>query len=574
MSEHNFLNPYPNPIDDASTAEHGVIASELIAEDRAADIETGPKTYGSVTETEVNDPNGGYGLPPGRLRVVVTGLFMAAFLSALDGTIVTTLLTTIASDLHQVGNISWIATSYMLSAAAFQPLFGKLSDIFGRKPLLLICSVLFAIGCALCVTDSLSWLIFGRFVTGIGASGFTALGTMTLSDLIPLRDRGYYQGLVNISFGLGSGCGGLVGGVIADALGWKYVFILQVPMALAVGLVIYLFLVLPAGSAGLGYVGQDTSQKLKRVDFLGSFFLVSALIFLMSAASLGGSTIEFSSPAFVGLVLGFFVFILTFAYVENNVSEEPIIPLELLRVRTVLALSLTNWFYTMGVFTNFFYVPIYFSLVLGLTPTENGKRIIPNFFAISFGSVLSGLYMKRTGRYYKLTVVSGIVCLVGTAHVLLLSPESSLFEQYTISLLPGLGYSSMLTVTLLALIALAPLKFQACTTSIQYTFRSTGSTIGVLIALALFQNLLHSRLTSKINGLVEDPTEAAKIIRKALSNANYAQTAPELVRIAVRDSYAAGCKGAFAFATATIFVGYITSLFMKEHKLHTSIARD
>lgn len=203
---------------------------------------------------------------------------MASFLAALDATVVTTLLTIIASELKAVKNISWIATSYLLSSSAFQPIFGKLSDIFGRKFILIGCSLMFGIGCTICVTDSLWWLVIGRFITGWGGSGLTAVGTITMSDLIPLRDRGLYQGLANICYGLGAASGGFVGGIVADTLGWKYVFILQVPLAAIVGLAIYFNLNLPAGSPGLGAHGQDIKQKLKRVDFLGSFCLISALM--------------------------------------------------------------------------------------------------------------------------------------------------------------------------------------------------------------------------------------------------------------------------------------------------------
>ncbi|QEO23340.1 hypothetical_protein [Candidozyma auris] len=141
----------------------------------------------------------------------------------MDTTVVTTLLTVIASELDAVQNIGWIATAYLLSCSAFQPLFGKLSDIFGRKSLLVLCCGFFAVGCCICVTNNLWLLVFGRFVTGIGGSGLTTLGTITMSDLIPLRDRGVYQGLANIFFGLGAASGGVIGGVVSDLFGWRWV---------------------------------------------------------------------------------------------------------------------------------------------------------------------------------------------------------------------------------------------------------------------------------------------------------------------------------------------------------------
>ncbi|EMG48431.1 fnx2 Vacuolar membrane amino acid uptake transporter fnx2 [Candida maltosa Xu316] len=570
---------HPNIIHDTSADTPGVIASELAAEEDGLLSNELVRThsYGAALDDntyEIDDPNGGYALPKAQLYTVVSSLFMASFLAALDGTVVTTLLTLIASDLNAVSNISWIATAYLLSSAAFQPIFGKLSDIFGRRSLLLGCSALFGIGCVICgVADSVLVLVIGRFITGWGGSGLTSLGTITMSDMIPLRDRGYYQGLANICFGLGSASGGIIGGVIADWIGWKFVFLLQVPLAALVFLAIYFYLNLPAGSPGLGVKG-NTSEKLKRVDFLGASLLVSSLMVFLIATSVGGRQIAYSSYTFIGLSLGSLILLLLFVYVELYVSEEPILPIELFANRTVLSSSLTNWFYTMAVFTTLFYVPIYYSAVLGLSATENGMRLVPNFFSISFGSVGAGLYMRATGRYYSLAVLSGFLAIFGVFRIFFLSPDTPNWQQYVLLIPSGLAYSCMLTVTLLALIAAAPLKYQACTTSIQYTFRSTGSTLGVSAATAVFQNVLLKQLTAKINKLITDPKKAAKIIEKALDSTEYVNKAPKIVRQAIVDSYDLGCKGAFAFAVATMILGVVSSLFMREHKLHKSVNRD
>lgn len=578
--EHNH-HLYPNVIHDASAESAGIVASELAAEDGSLFNNSILKShsYGATEgvtpeEYEIDEPNGGYALPKKQLITVVSSLFMASFLAALDATVVTTLLTIIASELKAVKNISWIATSYLLSSSAFQPIFGKLSDIFGRKFILIGCSLMFGIGCTICVTDSLWWLVIGRFITGWGGSGLTAVGTITMSDLIPLRDRGLYQGLANICYGLGAASGGFVGGIVADTLGWKYVFILQVPLAAIVGLAIYFNLNLPAGSPGLGAHGQDIKQKLKRVDFLGSFCLISALMLFLTATSLGGRDIAFTSNLFISLSAASFALILAFLYVEAYVSEEPIIPIELLGNRTVLASSLTNWFYTMGIFAIMFYVPVYYTSVLYLTASENGLRLVPNFIGISIGSVGAGYYMKRTGRYYNLAVAAGILAILGAYRVTLLDTHTPTWQQFLMMLPQGMGYSCILTITLLALIAATPMKYQACTTSIQYTFRSTGSTLGVSAASAIFQTILGLSLRKKIWDLVKDPEEARKIIAKALDDTNYVHEAPKYVREAIRTSYDEGCRGAYYFALVALIIGVISSLFMREHKLHTSLNRD
>ncbi|CAH2353903.1 vacuolar basic amino acid transporter 1 [[Candida] railenensis] len=568
---------HPNTLNDASTGTPGVVAGELAAEEQSL-IGHESSSYGATNPDDVSgadaDDDKDFAMPKSQVYIVVSSLFMAAYLAALDTTVVTTLLTEIASDLNAISSISWIATAYLLSCSAFQPLFGKLSDIFGRKALLLLCSFSFAIGCFICSTDSLIMIIVGRFITGIGGGGLTSLGTITMSDIVPLRSRGLYQGLANVCFGLGAASGGVLGGFVADKFGWKNVFLLQVPLAVIVGVAIYLNLNLPEGSPGLGAQGVDIKSKLKRVDFLGSSLLVSSLMGIMAAASFGGNEIAYSSATFVILCAVSFALLGGFVYVELYVSPEPVLPLELMADRTVLSSSLTNWFYTMGVFTYLFYIPIYYTSVMGFTATQNGLRLIPNFFGVSFGSVGAGIYMKTTGRYYKLAVLSGFVSLYGVFRIYTITPSISLLDQFTMTIPPGLGYSSILTITLLSLIAAVPAKYQASTTSIQYTFRATGSTLGVSIASAIFQSILKSTLTSRIYQIVSDPNEAKEIISKALENAQYSHVAPKLVQQAIRDSYNDGCKGAFAFTAATVTIGFLCSLFMREHVLHTSINRD
>lgn len=576
-----------NILKDVSAGSAGMIAGELAAEEEGliskstlashqygamGNNETTP-SGGPPRETSEDDLNG-FALPKRELYTVIGSLFMASYLAALDTTVVTTLLSVIASDLNAVENISWIATAYLLSCSAFQPLFGKLSDIFGRKILLVICCIFFGVGCCICVTDSLLWLVFGRFITGCGGSGLTTLSTITMSDLIPLRERGLYQGLANICFGLGAASGGIIGGLVSDYLGWKYVFMLQVPLAAIVGLATYFFLNLPPGSPGLGAKGTEFRQKLSRVDFLGSVLLVTSLMLMLTAASVGGKELEYLSWSFISLIVISILLLVAFVYVEAKISKEPIIPMEVMTERTVLASSLTNWFYTMGVFAYLFYVPLYFQAGMGYTATQGGERLIPNFFAVSIGSVSAGLYMRKTGKYYNLVVGVGIMSILGMVRILYLSPKSSNLTQFTLLLVPGLGYLCILTVTLLALIAAVPSKYQACTTSIQYTFRSTGSTIGVAIASAVFQNVTNSQLQSRIHKLIANEKTANKVIEKAMKNIHYANEAPEVLKHAIRKAYQLGCTGTFVFSTVTIGLGYLSSLFMREHVLHTKMDRD
>ncbi|WEJ95550.1 hypothetical protein PSN45_003070 [Yamadazyma tenuis] len=435
------------------------------------------------------------------------------------------------------------------------------------------CAVFFALGCLICMAHSMTFVVIGRFIAGIGGSGLTTLTTIILSDLIPLRDRGVYQGYTNSFYGLGVATGGIFGGVINDYFGWRYAFGLQVPLACILGVSLYFNLQFPKGSPGLGSPGHF-KEKLAKVDFLGSTLLVSGLLVLLTAASIGGKEVAYSSKPFIGLCLASVFLFGTFVWAESHTPLQPIIPISLLRRRTILASSMTNWFYTMGVFTYLFYVPIYYISVMDYNTTKIGMRLIPNFFGTSLGSVGAGIYMKRTGRYYNLIIVIGVLAIVGNLNILSINPTISNLRQFTLLLPCGLAYSGILTATLMSLIAAVPASHQAGTTSISYTFRATGSTLGVSISSAIFQYSLRSMLNSKIPSIVNDQVMSDYIIKHALQSTSYASKAPEYVQVALRCCYEYAVKKTLLFSFICVVIGVFASLFIQEHELHTSINRN
>lgn len=566
--------PRKYSFDDPTSGAPGAVTREILDEEEALTIDSSSvDEYGSTKnqdELEGSTPE----ISRAQFLVISISIYLGVYLAAVDTTVVTTILTLVASDLDALPYISWIATAYLLSSSVFQPLWGKLSDIFGRKPLLVLCCIFFAVGCAVCNTNSLAMLVLGRFITGVGGSGLTSLGSITFTDIVPLRDRGIYQGIGNIAFGLGAASGGAVGGLIADKLGWRFVFITQIPLALFVGLCIAVFLNLPAGSPGLGSTDHEFMTKLKRVDFVGSLLLVLSLMGILAAASFGGREFAYTSSTFVGLVVGSVILLVAFSKWENEYAAEPTLPVKLLSTSAVLCTCMTTWFYTISVFTYLFYIPVYYTSVMGFTATENGSRLVPNFFAVALGSLGAGFHMKKTGKYYRMMLVMDVVSILGVIRIMNISPQISKFSQFTLFLPSGFAYAWCLTVTLLSLIAAVPSEFQAATTSIQYTFRATGSTLGVSIASAIFQNVLRSNLTSKIYELIpHDKSLAAEIIEKALDSTKNVEGFPEFVKQAVRDSYASGCKGALCFAVVTMAIGCVFSVFIEEHVLHLTLDR-
>ncbi|SCU94559.1 LADA_0G09318g1_1 [Lachancea dasiensis] len=528
-------------------------------------------------------------MSPRKARVMVATLFVGSFLAALDMTVVTTLLPSIASDLEASSQMSWIATSYLLSCSSFQPMYGKLSNVLGRRELLVASNLFFAVGCFLCgsrFSCNIWTLSIARFIAGIGGGGMSTLMTIAVSDIIPLRQRGLYQGIGNIFFSLGSASGSILGAALQKTVGWRWAFLVQVPVALFSAALVYRVLILPDHSPGRGVVWLEMKEKghfdwnriPQMIDFLGCASLVSTMLILMIGITFLDHPEALGITSWLALlvllVLAAAIFVRTELTVDN-----PVVPLRLvMRNRTVLSSSFTNWFCTMATFAAMYYMPVFWQSVYGLSPWQVGLRSISNFIGISLGSMASGIYMKRTGKYRLYSLVIYTLFVFGMFTLLLSTFYKKPFGyvDYIVMFLPGLGYATMLTVTLLALIASVDFAHQAQVTSIQYAFRATGSTFGVAVAGLVYQAGLKYRLGNAVlknaelinkYGLDQLKVWCQEIVNDNLFDTSFDKT----LHTTSVGSFMFGSQAAIGFALAMAFMGLLASLFTREHVLHTSI---
>lgn len=267
---------------------------------------------------------------------------------SVDSTIVATLSPAISSEFHSFTLLSWLAAAYLIANAGFQPLSGRLTDIYGRRAGLMFANIFFLAGNIICgCAKTESVIILGRVVAGIGGGCLNTIATFVASDLVPLRRRGLWQGIGNICYGLGSGLGGVYGGWIADTIGWRFAFFSQVPFILISGCVVFFTVKIP--------VKETSTSRLKRVDFLGSITLVTTLVLLLLGLNSGGNIVPWNSPLIYASMILAGIALCVFILVEEKVASEPVIPVRLLLERTVAAGCLTNWFATMAFFA-FLYV--------------------------------------------------------------------------------------------------------------------------------------------------------------------------------------------------------------------------
>ena len=302
--------------------------------------------------------------------------------------------------------------SYFLTLTSFQPLYGKLSDIFGRKPALLFAYAVFGIGCLFCgLARDMNELIAARAFAGIGGGGMTTVVSIMMSDIVPLRERGTWQGIINIIFASGAGIGAPLGGILADLFSWRWAFLAQAPMCLLAFISVSLVLRLPQKES-LGW-----KKKLARVDFLGAFVLVCAVFALLLGLD-RGSNVSWSIPvALVPLCISFPLFAL-FGIVEQRFALEPFAPGRVIWDRSLVACYFCNFFSFGGWLAVVFYLPLFFQAVDGFTATQAGVRLLPGICAGVSGSLFGGLLMQRTGKYYWLTICAYTSLVFGALMVL------------------------------------------------------------------------------------------------------------------------------------------------------------
>lgn len=496
-----------------------------------------------------------------QIIIILSGPWLGCFLGAMDSTIIATLSAPISTSFNSLSLLSWVGSAYLLATAAVQPVSGRLSDILSRRTALIYSNIFFALGNLICGLARTEWvMIFGRVIAGIGGGGLTAVATFLGSDILPLRRRGLWQGFGNVIYGSGAGLGALCGGWINDLWGWRVAFLMLVPCTLVSGSLSFFTIKEP--------VKKTEKGALERIDFLGAFTLILAMVLLLLGVNSGGNIVPWTHPLVLSTIPLSVGFLGIFIYVEKTHAVEPIIPVQLMLDRTVFSACLTNWFGCMSIFAILFYGPIYFQ-VRGFSATQAGVRIVPQSIGGAIGSIAAGLIMRITGRYYLLNLGTQVVFVVGLIISSTFTLTTSTWVPELAFFLGGLGYTSMLTITLLALIAAVEHQHQAVITSASYAFRSTGAAIGITIASAVFQNILDVKLRAQLG----DRPGGADVIAKLRNNLEEIHRVPPGWESIVKGVYMDALRGVFLTTMGIGVLGLLVSLLMREHVLHTNLAR-
>jgi EmrB/QacA subfamily drug resistance transporter len=507
-----------------------------------------------------------------QILTILGGLMMGMFLAALDQTIMATATRTIADDLNGFDLQAWATTAFLITSTISTPLYGKLSDIYGRRPFFLFAIGIFIVGSMLCgLSQNMYELAAFRAIQGVGAGGLMSLALAIIGDIVPPRERARYQGLFLAVFGTASVIGPILGGFFAGADkilwvdGWRWVFYLNVPTGIAAMIVVARVLHLPHHRID------------HRIDWPGALALIVGLVPLLTVAEQGRDWGWDSPRAFLCYGIGL-IGLVAFVLAERAYKDEALLPLRLFRNRTVAVGSTSSVILGMAMFGGLMTVPLYLQIVKGSSPTVAGLQMIPFVVGIMAGSVTCGQLIARTGRYRIFPIVGSTLMAIALFLFSLIGADTPLWQTMLIMVVMGLGLGGNMQPMITAVQnAVSPREIGVATSSVAF-FRSMGGTLGTAIFLSVLFNVLPSKISSAFQSaqatpefrqsLAANPSQA-QVLQQAqgsssLSDTSFLSQLSDVVSHPFKVGFSQGIHVVYLMALAVMILGLIVVLFLPE----------
>jgi EmrB/QacA subfamily drug resistance transporter len=511
-------------------------------------------------------PDASGGFTHRQIVTILVGLMVAMFLAALDQTVVATAIRTVADDLQGYDLQAWATTAFLITSTIATPLYGKLSDIYGRRPFYLFAILIFVVGSALCgLADTMYQLAAFRAVQGIGAGGLMSLALAIIGDIVPPRERSRYQGYFMAVFGTSSVLGPVIGGFFAgqDSLlgldGWRWIFWINVPLGALAFVTVWRVLHLP-------HQRQD-----HRIDWPGALALITFLVPLLIVAEQGRTWGWSSSGSITCYVIGAVGFVL-FVLAERAYRDEALLPLRLFRNRSFTVSGIGSIVMGAGMFGGLLLLPQYLQIVHGSSATVAGLQMIPLVAGIMTGAMSSGIAISKTGKYKVFPLVGialMVIALVSMSFVV--DADTSVWTLVPFMVLLGLGLGFNFQPVILAVQnAVSPREMGVATSSVTF-FRQMGGTIGT----AAFLSILFTRLPQDIEGAVSSAAATDPRVAEAvqsgqlqsggdLSDTSFIQNLPGFLAEPFKVGFSDSIDLVFLIAACVVAIGFFVFLFLPQ----------
>ncbi len=429
-----------------------------------------------------------------QLLVAMSGVLLAMLLAALSQTIVATAMPRIITDLGGFDRYTWATTSYMVASAVAIPIVGRLSDFYGRRIFFLLGITIFMIGSVPAgLSQTMTQLIWFRAIQGLGGGIIMTSSLVAIADLFPPQDRGKFQGLISLVYGFASVIGPTLGGFITDTLSWNWIFLFNVPAGIPVLLLI---------ARTFPQIRPEVEER--SMDYPGMATLILAMLSILLAFSWAGVRYEWSSPQTIGFLAFGLVMAVAFVVIESR-SDSPIMPLDLYRHRTVAVSVIVMFLSGLALYGSVMFVPLFFQGVLGASATSSGSFLTPMILAVVFGAILSGILLRRTGRYRRQTLFSTGLMTTGMLLLSAMDERTSFAGAVGSIVVMGLGLGGTLPVFTVAVQNSVPNIFRGFATSLLLFYRLVGGMMG----LAVLGAVLTKRFSTRLEGMLSENVRAS-----------------------------------------------------------------
>lgn len=518
----------------------------------AADAEI-PATAGAPGGGTTSAETPAVAVPPTRhLGWILAALMLTLLLAALDQTIVSTALPTITSDLGGLNHLSWVVTAYLLASTASTPIWGKISDLYGRKLMLQSAVVVFVVASALAgLSQTMGQLIATRALQGLGGGGIMVLVMAVIADLIPPRERGRYAGLFGAVFGLASIIGPLLGGFFTEQLSWRWIFYINLPLGIAAFAILGAVLHLPR------------HYEKHRIDWAGAALLVAGVTALLLVTVWGGQEYPWGSPEIIGLAVGGVAMLVLFVWQETRAAE-PMVSMALFRDKVFTVSSGIGFVVGFAMFGSIVYLSIYLQVVYGSTPTEAGLQLLPLMGGMLVTSIGSGLLITRFGRYKVFPIVGTALATVALFLFSRLGADTPYWQIALAMLVLGTGLGNVMQVLVLAVQNSVPQREIGAATSASTFFRSIGGSFGTAVFGAVWAGRLAAEMTAAFPGgglpAGGDTTSSLQTI----------QALPPAIQDQVLGAFANAIDTTFLVAVPVMVAAVVLSFFLPEVPLRTT----